>query len=134
MNFWRASILPLVCAAAAFLGLYAASERDQRMSRMDGKQEAAASTEFRCPNAVTALAAADDSLNGGNEENDGLFRKRSRKCWRPERDLAIALVPIKSPAEGSCPDCAGCDYHYSEPVSSDLLFIAGGYVRLFQKG
>jgi len=136
MNFWRASILPLLFAAAAFLGLYALKMQTERGACVLEQWEAAVSVEFNSPGMVSEPDEGDDCLNGVDEEHDDLFqyRKRSRKCWRPESYLAIALVPIKSPAEASRPDYVGREYHPSEPARSDLLFIAGGYIRLFQKG
>lgn len=136
MNFWRASILPLVLAAAAFLGLCTPNASAGHEGRAFERVEAPCSTWFGWYSASDEVPVAQTEYHAEGEEDDCFSgtRKRSRKCWRPEQTLAIALVRVNSPAEALRPCCPGLEQRTPAPAVSDILFIAGGYVRLFQKG
>ena len=136
MNFWRASILPLVLTAAALLSLCAPNVEAQPTDCVLEHREAGCPTWFGWAATPAAEPVEEAGIQSADSEQDRFFqpKKRNRKCWRSERSVSLGLVPVKSPAEASRPDFSACDQDTPSPAVSDLLFIVGGYTRLFQKG
>lgn len=139
MNFWKRSIVPVLLALLALTGLFAQEHGPRAAGSGDSRSELCCAecrecldTVLRCvPGTEPDFAFGSDTTGS---EDSGKSRKKSRKCWRPDRTVSVALTPVKSPAEDLRPQFAACEITQPSPASSDLLFIVGGYTRLFQKG
>lgn len=135
MNFWRTSSYSALIAAALVWGL-AAIVGCALETKPETPETAWASLSHLPFAGDKQHSDSADCMQDEQESDDSESRlkKRSRRAWRPDRNLAIALVPTTTPAEASLTTQLVSDPTSQPPAASDMMFIVGGWSRLFQKG
>ncbi len=133
MNFWKLSIIPLLIAAAFILGTARTASDLPHLAERGMEFFDLKAFEPAAPHDIGSVQSMDK--DGDDGENPFSNRKRTRKCWRPEQRVAAGiLVPAESPADLSLVAVDDFKPAVAAPAPSEMLFMTGGYVRLFQKG